>query len=53
MKNNNKQTNKRRADQKRNKVAALQAAWLMTITRICYKSKLNSGWFSISSISSP
>ena len=34
MKNNKKQTNKRRADQKRNKVAALQAAWLTTITRI-------------------
>ena len=28
MKNNNKQTNKRHADQNRNKVVALQAAWL-------------------------
>ena len=47
MKNNNKQTNKRHADPKRNKVAALQATLLMTITLECYRSKLNSGWFSI------
>ena len=53
MNEKQQQTNKRHADQKRNEVAALQAAWLTTITRICYKSKLNSGWFSISSISSP
>ena len=41
MKNNKKQTNKRRADQKRNEVAALQAAWLTTITRICCGSILS------------
>ena len=41
MKNNKKQTNKRRADQKRNEVAALQAAQLTTITRICCGSILS------------